>query len=146
MCVARIANSTGKPIPVDSLQAELIKKLKQGSLNVVAAPTMTVLASRLALTSPNQGAVHALKCNFMLLTEVAQSSAVGRRADKGNAASHGATPAQKTTPELMIKFAIFKRDRNLLLNDTVPAPGDDPAHAAASALTAVAEKVIAHVK
>jgi hypothetical protein len=121
LCVARIANSSGKPVAIERVQDQLIDRLKQLKVDAVAAPTITMLADHLELTSSNQGAMRALKCDSMLLTEVAESKA--------------------SASGITVEFSVFDRGSRLLLHATIASTGSDPSQSASAALPAVSQKV-----
>ena len=126
LCVARVANSSGKPVNVDDIERELVQQLINRKIDAVAAPTMTMLASHLALTPSNREAFPALKCDYMLLMEIASSA--------------GDDPKS-----LALTFAIFTRSRQLMPEATIPA-GEDPTKAALPALSDQVASVVARKK
>ena len=142
LCVARVANGSGKPIAVDVLQAELVKQLTRPDIQPVATPTSTMLASQLDLSSPNQNAFRALQCDFMLLSEVAEADA-STQAKSGSAVAEGVNkPAMPGGPRSIgLRFAIFSPGKGLLLRDMAAASGDDPFRAALAAVPMVADRV-----
>jgi hypothetical protein len=111
---------------VDVLQAELIKKLMQEKLDAFSVPTMTTLASRLDLSSPNQNALRAMKCDFMLLAEVAASAM---------------TPAKPGGQSISIKFALFNKQKKSSLQSSVPASSNLSSSETASALRTISQQV-----
>jgi len=122
LCVARIANSSGKPVNVENLEQELVQQLVHRKINAVAAPTMTMLASHLALTPSNREAFPALKCDYMLLTEIASTAVNDRRS-------------------VALRFSIFTKARQLLPEAIIPADAEDPSQAAMAAVPAVSDRV-----
>ena len=146
LCLARVANGSGKPIAVDMLQSELVKQLTRPDIGAVATPTSTMLASELDLSSPNQNAFRALKCDFMLLAEVAEADA-GTQGKSGTAAADGAN--QTATPSgpkpIGLRFAVFGSGKRLILRDMVAASGDDPSHAILTAVPVVADRVLKQI-
>ena len=121
LCVARVANSSGKPVNVESVEQELVQQLVNRKIDAVAAPTMTMLASHLALTPANRKAFPALKCDYMLLTEIA--SAVG------------------DSSSLALKFSIFDKRQAVLPETMIPAPAGDPSQAAMAAAPTLSDRV-----
>jgi hypothetical protein len=122
LCVARVANSSGKPVNVENIEQELVQQLVNRKINAVAAPTMTVLASHLALTPSNREAFPALKCDYMLLTEIA-------------------SPAVNDRSSLALRFSIFTRTRQLLPEAIIPAAAEDPSQAAMAAVPVLSDRV-----
>jgi hypothetical protein len=141
ICVARVANGSGKPLPVELLQSELISKLKQANVNPLAAPTSTLLASSLALSPPNRGAFHALGCDYMLLTEVAGPV-------PGKATTRGQTtplPVDSPPSSLVINFALFQRGGALSSAGHVKASGKDTRQAIRAAASDLSARVLSAV-
>jgi hypothetical protein len=126
VCVARVANSSGQPVAVDQVQSELIKNLQQEKLNAFAVPTMTTLASRLDLSVPNQNALRAIKCDFMLLAEVAVN---------------GTTPEKRESQSIVIKFALFDKQKSLSLQNSVTASPNLSSAETASALRSMSQQL-----
>ncbi len=122
LCVARIANSTGKPVDIEKIEQELVQQLVNRKIDTVAAATMTILASHLALTPSNREAFPALKCDYMLLTEIASSAA-------------------KDPRSLAIRFSIFTRAGQVRPEAMIPATGKDPTQAAMEAVPVLSEQV-----
>jgi hypothetical protein len=122
LCVARVANSSGKPIAVDDMQQQLVEQLVRRKIDAVAAPTMTMLASRLALTPSNREAFPALKCDYLLLTEIASS------------------PVSEQN-SLAVRFSIFDKARQPMLETSVPAAGENSGQATMAATSTVAGRV-----
>lgn len=84
-----------------------------------------MLANRLELTSSNQGAMRALKCDSMLLTEVAES--------------------KTSASGIMVEFSVFGRGSRLLLHATSQVTESDATQAALAAVPAVSQKVASAV-
>ena len=122
LCIAKVANSSGKPVNVENIEQELIQQLVNRKINAVAAPTMTMLASHLALTPSNREAFPALKCDYMLLTEIA-------------------SPAVNDRSSLALRFSIFTRARQLLPEAVIPAAAGDPSQAAMAAVPVLSDRV-----
>jgi len=120
VCVARIANSSGKPVAMARLQDELMAQLQKRKLEAAAAPTMTLLANRLALSQSNREAMHALQCDFLMLSQV-------ETAHSGE--------------QLNLEFALFASDSHFLRRAVIPAGPADSPEAALPAAGPVAEEV-----
>jgi hypothetical protein len=97
-----VANSSGIPVLVDRVKEGLIVELKNNNIDAISAPTVTMLAKQLDLSSPNRGAFRALKCDYMMLTEIARA---------------------ENNP--VVEFALFQKGRNsAVLRDSLPASSE----------------------
>jgi hypothetical protein len=123
LCAAAIGNGSLKPIQVNEVKEELVKKLLAAGLNVDSASSATLVAKKLELSGNNQESIRLRKCDYMLLTAVDSAKPSSASPAAGAASSDSGAGSQSG---LLLSFALFKRNvAKPLLDTSLEAPGAD---------------------
>lgn len=92
VCVADVANSSLKSVITDNLKERMVDDLQKEKINAYNAYLVTMLADRIGMSPENKIAAKRQKCDFVLLSEVANPTVTDVNAD-----------------HLKVDFAVFKK-------------------------------------
>lgn len=129
VCVADVANSSLKSVITDNLKERMVEDLQKEKINAYNAYLVTMLADRIGLTPENKKAAKRQRCDFVLLSEVANPTLTDISAN-----------------HMKIDFALFKKGdwSKPVTSSSIPTAEADANNPTPVALDAV-DKVIAQL-